>query len=360
MFSSKFLTPRHLSVPILTLMSLTSAAQAADLTTPLDLLTIISIPPNTINIGASAGPPYASLNMAGGSILNGTVQSDATSQNLFTQTNSNGTLDNVILNGSLDITGNNAAAIISNSFAINDPISKNGNGVINLTGQNATLTFDSSTASPTTIAFGTTLNIGSPSNGANSGDTLNTNGGLVNEGLISLVGQKATINGNVTNNGHLTGFYSGNSVSPPTPNGWQPYDLQINGNLVLGSGGTLGIDIKGNNQNDLIHVSGDLTLAGGLSLYDATPGYDPLGKSFKIITAGNFVGGSFDDPIKLFGFPPGLVASWFSDSTNQGDNVWVTFTSAPVPLPPALWLFGSALSALGVFGRGRKIVGAAV
>lgn len=93
---------------------------------------------STLYIGL--GGDNEGLNMSGGYIDSGIIQSDADSRNLFTQNYSRGTLESVTLNGSLDITGDYASATIRRGLRVNDADGFSP-GTINITGSNTSLYF---------------------------------------------------------------------------------------------------------------------------------------------------------------------------------------------------------------------------
>lgn len=133
--------------------------------------------------------------------------------------------------------------------------------------------------------------------------------------------------------------------------GNSPGLLEIDGDLTFGALLTTEIELGGLDritQYDAVDVTGTLTLGGTLNvvLVDLGGGlFNPeVGSSFDIFDAGSIFG-SFAG-INL----PGLQAGLQWDLSQLGTNGLLSVTA--VPLPPAIWLFLSAL--LGVVAVRRK------
>ncbi len=133
-------------------------------------------------------------------------------------------------------------------------------------------------------------------------------------------------------------------VFTPTPNIFHPKYLS------QGSLGTLQIEIGGTTpgEYDQLNITGDAVLAGTLEV-QLINGFTPtVGDVFTFLTVGGLQTGSFDNyvPIEFTGGYLDLVA---------GNQLVATAGSlSSVPLPPAIWLFLTALAGLG-FNRRQKI-----
>jgi autotransporter-associated beta strand protein len=167
-----------------------------------------------------------------------------------------------------------------------------------------------------------TINIASNTNGKliNSGSPLvNTgrlnigtaaaHGGLVSLGFTTLrnsgtITNNGTINGNVVNepggvvlgDGVINGTVSNSSIVNP---GNSPGTLTINGGFAQSSDGELLIELAGPTSYDQLHVTGDATLNGNLTVR-LLDGFIPtVGQSYPILTA-NAISGTFSSEV----FPP--------------------------------------------------------
>ena len=152
--------------------------------------------------------------------------------------------------------------------------------------------------------------------------TVNTNG---------LLGGDGTINANVTVNG--------GTVSPG-----DPVTMTINGDLIF-TDGILDIQLAGANDFDKIIVSGNADLTGGTIQFDFLNGFLPTADdSFDFLSASNLNIGSAVN-FSFLGLPAGTQ---FSIDNSLGS---LTLTPSTVPVPAAVWLFGSGL--LGLIGVAR-------
>lgn len=163
------------------------------------------------------------------------------------------------------------------------------------------------------IAAGQTLIVGGVTSGAftNAGtislDQTSSNltlsaGALTNTGTIRGVG---TINGSVE--------HTGGVVSP----GASPGTLTLNGNYTQGTGGRLDIEIAGTGagQFDVLAVSGNVTVAGALSLI-------PTGSYASTAAVGDSVaflpyGGSFSGGFTATTVDPSLACPKFLNANNE-------------------------------------------
>jgi hypothetical protein len=206
---------------------------------------------NSSTLTTSGGVVLQTGTLSGGTITNSTSGGAAVS---LSGSEAFGTLNGVTLNGALDVTGGNANAFISGSLTVNTN-SGGSPGVINITGQGASLTVQQTTTSLNNM----TINMGSAAGGATSvtvgyttAGTLTLGAGvnvlssgpsgpdaedwlqqldntvtIVNNGTIS-VGTTGTVSGgghsliidpaNFTNNGSLTANAGSTlNVEPNTP-----------------------------------------------------------------------------------------------------------------------------------------------
>jgi hypothetical protein len=110
-------------------------------------------------------------------------------------------------------------------------------------------------------------------------------------------------------------------------------------------------------EYDLLNVIGNANLAGILvvDLYDLGSGlFSPsLGDSFDILTA-ETITGQFDI-LALVALGNGLAwdIDYLIDAIDSTDIVRLSVVEA-VPIPAAVWLFGSALFGLGAIARRKQ------
>lgn len=229
---------------------------------------------STLNIGSAQA--LNGLIMGGGAIVGGTIQSDANSHNLFTQADSYGILDGVTLNGSLDITGYRASATIKHEINLHDA-EGTGAGTINLTGDYATLHFDSDQ----TFAAGTVINLGST-----SGTTLGGAGSVTNQGTIAVASGNAAINPvNFINEGTITGADGTSLTLVNAFTNKASGQINMNGNIVLGSSGST---LYNNGTIDGGIISGSGFILGGGSYQNLTM------QDVAHIVGGSFSGVNFN------------------------------------------------------------------
>lgn len=170
----------------------------------------------------------------------------------------------------------------------------------------------------------------------NSGGTFNFNGGILSVNQF---------NGDLTNNG--------GTLAP----GNSPGITDITGNYIQSETGIFAVEIGGTGlgQFDMLNISGTATLDGTLnvSLFDWGSGlFTPqAGDSFDILTA-QMLSGQFST-YDLVALGDGLAwnISYLTDAIDTTDIVRLSVVSA-VPVPPAIWLFGSGL--IGLIGIARK------
>ena len=184
-----------------------------------------------------------------------------------------------------------------------------------------------------------------------SGSTFVMNGGALDAvNIVVDPGGQFIINGGEASADFVTGdvVVNGGIWSP----GNSPGLSNIDGDYDQASAGELLIELAGldaGSEFDQVNVTGTATL-GGLLDVDLLYGFTPEeGDSFDILTALSFAG-TFDS-LSL----PSLVGlgwqlQYLVDEIGSTDVVRLT-AIASVPVPAAVWLFGSALGLLGVARR---------
>lgn len=169
-------------------------------------------------------------------------------------------------------------------------------------------------------------------------------------------GNQAVYLGSVSGAGSFTGtgtnFFEGD-LRP----GNSPSKVDFEGDVVFGLGNLLAIEIGGllpGDEYDWINVDGSATLGGTLDvgLFDLGTGlFEPsLGNSFDILTA-ETIDGEFDLlTLALLGDGLKWDVSYLADAIGTTDIVRLSVSQ--VPIPPAIWLFGSGL--IGLIGIARR------
>jgi hypothetical protein len=228
-----------------------------------------------------------------------------------------------------------------------------------------------------------------------------TTGGLTNQGVIALSGGTSGIAGDVDNTSGGTIIVSGNSTATffddvihngtefRVSNGssavffgsvsgagdytgtgsWffegdlrpgsSPGRISVEGDMHLGLSAQTIMEIAGLDRGaeyDAFDIGGDLWLDGALEvvLYDAGSGLFTLqlGDTFDLFTA-EAITGDFD-LLTLAALGGGL--DWqldvLTDAIGLTDVVRLSVVASTVPVPPAVWLFGSGL--LGLIGVARR------
>jgi hypothetical protein len=190
---------------------------------------------------------------------------------------------------------------------------------------------------------------------AGSSGTYNLNGGNLKAANITVnSGGTFNFNGGTLSVGQFTGDVAnlGGTLAP----GSSPGATNITGNYSQSPTGTFAVEIGGTGpgQFDVLNVSGTATLDGALSvsLFDLGSGlFTPhLGDSFDILTA-DLIQGGFSS-LTLAALDPGLKwdISYLTDAIGTTDVVRLSV--AAVPIPAAVWLFGTGL--LGLLGVAKR------
>jgi len=183
--------------------------------------------------------------------------------------------------------------------------------------------------------------------------TLNVSGTYTQTGGLTQVDGvlDTATNGFTLNGGKLqgSGVINGNVVvNQGTVAPGDPVNLTINGDLVM-NGGILDIKMDATGS-DHINVFGQAAFSPNTEVhFDFINGYQPqLGDSMDWFSASGF-SGIENLTYLFFGLPQGVSLS-LGENPVTGSLGWTAITTA-VPLPPALWLFGSSLVGFGLFGR---------
>lgn len=119
------------------------------------------------------------------------------------------------------------------------------------------------------------------------------------------------------------------------------------GNVIFEDSATMSLFLLSNRQSDWLAFEDSVLLGGTLNLMLGLDEYAPsIGDSWDIIF-GNNINGIFDSIIS------DAPINWGWDITYGADKVTLTAVEASVvPLPAAIWLFGSGV--LGLFGVARR------
>jgi len=123
------------------------------------------------------------------------------------------------------------------------------------------------------------------------------------------------------------------------------------GNAIFDAASVLNLEIFGatpGTEYDRLYNIDHLSFNGTLNLIFGN-GYAPTaGETFSLFDYAVFSGVFDPAKINVTGFDRSLLD--FSQLAVDGN---LSVAAAPVPLPPAVWLFGSALAGLGAVGRRR-------
>jgi len=303
------------------------------------------------------------------------------------------TLTNGSINGDAAITNNGMLVLNGGSLSasqINNTVSGSfgfSSGSLSIN----TLDVGSSGLLGSTVILGSTKSINADTVNVDADSRLEVNGGgssvgnLTNEGVVVISQQGRLSGGTYTQNtsnasttvdgvlnanvdvtdGELTGSgtingnaINGGSIGP----GQSPGILTVAGNYTQTEFGTLHIEIGGlfaGDEYDVLNIGGDAFLGGVLDvdLYDFGGGlFAPsLGDTFDFLTAETIMG-EFD-LLSLMGLGNGLgwQLDYLYDEIGTTDVARLTIVEvSAVPVPAAVWLFGSGLIGLAGIARRKK------
>jgi hypothetical protein len=235
----------------------------------------------------------------------------------------------------------------------------------NIIARNATLRFTGGLDNQGTI--GLSFGVSDVFGDINNTGTITQSGGgqvtffddLINNGVFQAsTGSQAVFFGAVSGTGPFTGTGSLFFEGDLTP-GNSPGLVSMGGDVSLGLNSHTIMEIAGlarGTEYDAFDIGGDLWLGGELevSLYDLGRGlFDPqLGDSFDLFLA-DTISGNFDLlTLATLGGGLGWQVDVLADAIGLTDVVRLSVVTSAVPVPPAVWLFGSGL--LGLFGVARR------
>jgi hypothetical protein len=197
--------------------------------------------------------------------------------------------------------------------------------------------------------------------------TLNlVNGGLTNQGTITVASgatlavQTPTFNNQGTLQGNGT-YHTLNAATALVNSGTLAPGvgdigaLTVSGDYTQTTTGIFDIQLGSLTSFDKLNVFGNMNLSGALRIH-SFGGYTPdLGNTFTIATFDDGIA-DLSDLTGIFknivwsGFNPGVsfTASYFAHS------IVLNATTAPVPIPAALWMFGTGLIGLTGLAHKRK------
>jgi len=212
-------------------------------------------------------------------------------------------------------------------------------GSIQLLGPAATSTTNGRTivAAGATVYFNDDVQIGEAGDPNNARAFLTLEGGSVAQFFGNVSGRLDNITGPGT-----AIFSAGSELSP----GFSPGYADFEGNLTLGGGSTLFIELAGLDRGvsyDAVDADGTLSVTGSTLKVGFYGGYTPeLGDQFNVLNAGNLVG-SFGNLLL-----PGGPDLWIVSRT--GTSLSLTF----IPEPSGLLLAAAGTAMLGLRRRSRR------
>jgi len=212
-------------------------------------------------------------------------------------------------------------------------------GSIQLLGPAATSTTNGRTivAAGATVYFNDDVQIGEAGDPNNARAFLTLEGGSVAQFFGNVSGRLDNITGPGT-----AIFSAGSELSP----GFSPGYADFEGNLTLGGGSTLFIELAGLDRGvsyDAVDADGTLSVTGSTLKVGFYGGYTPeLGDQFNVLNAGNLVG-SFGNLLL-----PGGPDLWIVSQT--GTSLSLTF----IPEPSGLLLAAAGTAMLGLRRRSRR------
>jgi fibronectin-binding autotransporter adhesin len=182
---------------------------------------------------------------------------------------------------------------------------------------------------------------------------------FINNGTVQTsIGSNVVFFGSVSGAGSYVGsgaiFFEGD-LSP----GNSPALVNMGGDMTLGTNAHTTMELGGllrGDEYDAFDIGGILTLDGelGIELYDLNSGlFAPgLGDSFDLFMA-DIILGDFDLlTLAALDIDLGWQLDFLTDEIGSTDVVRLSVVASAVPVPPAVWLFGSGL--LGLIGVARR------
>ena len=304
-------------------------------------------------------------------------------------TNTSATLGNVVgSSGMVSVDGAGSQWINSGSLTVG----KNGTGILNVSDGGAvsasSLIINTSSRMTADLGAGSSLTVG------------NGSGAITNNGTIRLAAGADAANGSYTPMAYgtltgtgsvqaLGGVWNGSAHTVTVSDAAtalagesKTIDLSVNQRLLVtdaASGGSVGLGFKGSTTPTSLTISASEATSGERSLLQSG-----LVSGQGVVSAWDFTPGAgyaSGDPVYLSmligaGFKLSDLAVWHFDGSAWAkfaandlayDNHYASFTvngfsgyavTAPVPVPAAVWLFGSALAGLSLFGKRKGTLAA--
>ena len=177
--------------------------------------------------------------------------------------------------------------------------------------------------------------------------------GFTNPGTVNVASGAIQFDANFVNTGTLLGIGAFNATLLTNDGHIAPGDLAtlgtltINGNFDQTANGVFDIDLENLANFDLLVVNGTASLTGTLALHCLHNCAFAVGDEFTILdAAAGGLSGSLS--IALLGFGSGAFETFFDVANGDVKLRILEAVTAPatVPLPPAVWLLGSALAAM--------------
>jgi hypothetical protein len=299
---------------------------------------------NTLNYGnLSLGYQFGgngTYNMSGGSLSGVYEDVGFSGTGIFIHSSGTNTITNELSLGFSN--GSNGSYTLGGSGGLST-----GSEIIGIYGT-GTFTQNGGTNTVTNSLYLDYINQGSGTYNLNGGKLTATNIIVNSKGQFNFNGGKLAV-------GHFSGnlINNGGTLAP----GNSPGTTTITGNYTQSALGTYEVEVGGllaGTEHDVLNISGTATLGGTLnvSLIDLGSGlFTPhLGDSFDILTA-ETLSGSFSF-LTLAALDPGLRwdIGYLTDAIGTTDVVRLQV--AAVPIPSAVWLFGTGL--LGLVGMTRR------